>query len=145
MTVGFLLYRVQGESMLPSLRPDDYLLARRLRSKRYQPTRGDIVVLSVSEQSQLKRIVALPGERIAFTDGLLLIDGDRLIEPYLRGLPAYLGLGDCEFELGNDEYFVMGDNRAHSTDSRQYGPVRRAQLEARAVCRVWHPRRWARL
>ena len=145
LTVGFLLYRVQGESMMPSLRPDDYLLVRRLKGNRHQPAREDIVVVAMSEQSQLKRIVALPGESIVFADGLLFINGERLVERYLRGLPAYLGLDNCEFELGSDEYFVMGDNRTRSTDSRHYGPVRSTQIEGRVVCPVWPPRRWAML
>ena len=66
-----------------------------------------------------------------------MIDGARLMEPYLRGLPPYLGLEDAEFSLAKDEYFVMGDNRPHSTDSRHCGPVTRSSIEGRTVWRVW--------
>ena len=139
MFFGFALYRVKGESMTPSLRDGDYLLARRFHQLKRKPARGDIVVVAVSGKSRLKRVVGLPGERVTFTDGMLLVNGDKLAEPYLRGLPPYLGLERSEFVLGGEEYFVMGDNRAHSTDSRDYGPVRRAQIEGRAVCRIWPP------
>ena len=142
MFFGFALYRVEGESMTPSLRNGEYLLVRRLRYRKRKPARGDVVVVAISGRSRLKRIVGLPGERITFTDGMLLVNGDKLTEPYLRGLPPYLGLEHSEFVLDGEEYFVMGDNRAHSTDSRHYGPVRRAQIEGRAVCRIWPPIRW---
>ena len=145
MAAGFLLYRVQGESMAPKLRQDDYLLVRRFEGHNRQPVRGDIVVVATPERIQLKRIVALPGEHVAFSDGMLIINGDRLVEPYLHGLPPYLGLDESNYALERDEYFVMGDNRTHSTDSRHYGPVKRVQIEGRAVCRVWPPHRWGML
>ena len=133
--------------MIPTLGHGDYLLTRRIYADTSPPLRGDIVVVSAGapERSQVKRIIGLPREHIALTDGRLLIDGARLAEPYLHGLSPYLGLDESSWQLGADEYFVMGDNRAHSTDSRAYGPVRAAQIEARAVCRVFPPSRWGRL
>ena len=137
MFFGFLLYRVEGESMTPSLRAGDYLLVHEnTRSKRLL-NRGDIVVVNHFGNNQFKRIVALPREQIVLTGGMLLIDGERLIEPYLNGLPPYLGLDESSYELGDDEFFLMGDNRAHSTDSRDYGSVHRSQIESGVVCRVW--------
>ena len=137
MIAGLLLYRVEGASMAPTMLAGDLLLVREDREVKRVLGRGDIVVLAQSGRSQLKRIVALPGEHIALTDGMLLIDGQRLKEPYLCGLPPYLGLDDSAYELASDEYFVMGDNRAHSTDSRQYGPVHRAQIIGKVLCRAW--------
>ena len=142
MSSRFPLYRVRGQSMAPTLRPGDYVLVRACSVLTREPRRGDIVVVALADGRQVKRIVGLPGERVVFTAGMLLIDGDRLIEPYLRGLPPYLGLADAECSLAKDEYFVMGDNRAHSTDSRHGGPVMRSRLEGRTLCRVWPPRRW---
>ena len=140
MSAGFRLYRVQGQSMAPALRQGDYVLVRAHRN-RARRRRGDIVVVAMNDGTHLKRIVGLPGERLVFTEGTLLVDGARLPEPYLRGLPPYLGLETREFSLGGDAYFVMGDNRAHSTDSRHFGPVDRPALEGALVCRLWPPLR----
>lgn len=133
--------------MTPTLEHGDYLLARRILADTESPQRGDIVVLSTNtpERSQVKRVIGLPREHIALTDGMLFINGMRLAEPYLHGLPPYLGLDESSWRLGAEEYFVMGDNRIHSSDSRAYGPVHTAQIEARAVCRVFPPSRWGRL
>ena len=99
------------------------------------------MAVTMSEESHLKRVVGLPGERLVFTEGMLLVDGDRLREPYLRGLPPYLGLESSEFSLAAQQYFVMGDNRAHSTDSRHFGPVAPSTKEGTVAFRVWPPRR----
>ncbi|MYC07013.1 MAG: signal peptidase I [Chloroflexi bacterium] len=147
LPAGLLIYRVQGASMTPMLQGGDYLLTRRLYANTSPPLRGEIVVVSAGtpERSQAKRIIGMPREHIALTDGTLLINGTRLAEAYLHGLTPYLGLDESSWQLGADEYFVMGDNRVHSSDSRAYGPVRAQQIEARAVCRVFPPSRWGRL
>lgn len=141
MSAGFRLYRVQGQSMAPALCQGDYVLVRALGNPARRPRRGDIVVVAMNEGSQFKRVVGLPGERLVFTEGTLLVDGARLWEPYLRGLPPYLGLETREFSLGSDAFFVMGDNRAHSTDSRHFGPVAGPALEGAMACRLWPPLR----
>lgn len=123
--------------MAPTLRQGDYVLVRASEGFSRAPRRGDVVVVAMAEGSHVKRIVGLSGERVVFTEGMLLIDGDRLVEPYLRGLPPYLGLEDAEFSLAKDEYFVMGDNRPRSTDSRHCGPVTRSSIEGKTVWRVW--------
>ena len=142
MIAGHALFRVQGDSMLPRLRSGDYLLVSAARSEDRMLSRGSIVVTAHAERVDVKRIVGLPGERITFTEGMLLINGMRMSEPYLRGLPAVIGLDFAEYELGHDDYFVMGDNRTHSTDSRHYGPVRRSAIVGRMTSRVWPPWRW---
>ena len=101
--------------------------------------------LQQAQESVLKRVVGLPGERVAFADGTLYIDGEAHAEPYLGGLPPHLGLDAMDFALGTDEYFVMGDSRTRSTDSRHYGPIKRQQIEGRVVCRIWSPLRWGKL
>ena len=94
---------------------------------------------------ELKRVVGLAGEEVRLEDGLLYVDGAALDEPYLGGLPPTLGLGTRTWRLEPGEYFVMGDNRAHSTDSREYGPVKADMLVGRVVLRYWPPRRWGRV
>ena len=123
--------------MAPALRPGNYVLVRTSGCAPWRPRRGDIVVVALSEESRVKRVVGLPGERLVFMEGVLLVNGERLLEPYLQGLPPYLGLEECEFSLPEDAYFVMGDNRAHSTDSRHLGPVVRSSIEGTVVCRIW--------
>lgn len=139
------MYRVQGDSMLPTLHNGDYLLAQASAAGSLSLSRGSIVAVSTEERLQIKRVIGLPGERIKFAEGTLSIGGKRLAEPYLRGLPPYLGLDSKQYELECDEYFIMGDNRAHSTDSRHFGPVRGSQIEGTAIFRVWPPIRFGKL
>lgn len=131
--------------MSPALLHGDCVLARRADGLARAPERGTQVVIAapgVSDGHMIKRIVGLPGERIRFEDGLLFIDSARLVERYLHGMPSNPGLGAATWTLGGDECFALGDNRAHSTDSRHYGPVRLRQIEGRLLWRVWPPFRW---
>ena len=121
--------------MEPGLLPGDRLLVERRAA-----AAGDVVVVNDPRDPRkelLKRIVALPGETVAFEDGRLLIDDAPLAEPYLGGLPQVLGLEAAEWSLGEAEYFVLGDNRAHSTDSRTFGPIAAAHIVGRAWFRYW--------
>ena len=120
------------------------MLVRAAKAGNQMLSRGSIVVTTHAERVDSKRVIGLPNERVTFVEGTLLIDGKKLFEPYLHGLPPIIGLESAEYELGRDEYFLMGDNRAHSTDSRHYGPVLRERIEGRVICRVWPPRRWGR-
>lgn len=88
-------------------------------------------------QWSVKRVVGLPGESLTFEDGLLFINGTHHGEPYLRGLPAYLGLGSMSFEVGDRCYFLLGDNRAHSDDSRSFGSIGDACIAGIVACRLW--------
>ena len=144
MPAGLSLYKVQGHSMAPTLCPGDYVLTRTPGASTRAPRRGDVVVAAMAGGSRLKRIVGLPEERLIFTEGMLLVDGDRLLEPYLRGLPSYLGVEASGFSLRADEYFLLGDNRAHSTDSRHLGPLNHSAIVGTVVCRVWPLLRRAR-
>ena len=84
----------------------------------------------------------MAGEEVRLEEGLLYVDGAVLDEPYLGGLPSTLGLESRRWRVGPDEYFVMGDNRVRSTDSREYGPVKADLLVGRVLLRYWPPRRW---
>ena len=132
------LFIVRGASMEPSLYDGDLLLVRKPRRAL---RRGHIVVIDTPRENgprwQVKRIVGLPGDSLAFEDGLLLINGIPRPEPYLRGLPAYLGLDRMSFEVDEGHYFVLGDNRGHSTDSRAYGAVEASHISGLAAGRLW--------
>lgn len=142
MPTGFRLYCVRGDSMAPTLRHGDCAIARRTDGLARAPERGALAVIAlagIGGGHMIKRVVGLPGERIRFEDGLLFIDDERLVERYLHGRPSNPGLGAAAWTLGDDECFTLGDNRAHSTDSRHYGPVRLRQIEGRLLWRVWPP------
>ncbi len=89
--------------------------------------------------------MGLPGEEVSTRDGELLIDGGRLSEPYLDGLPSSMGLERQSWRLGQGQYFVVGDNRTHSTDSREFGAVDVGLIVGKASRRVWPPSRWSRV
>ncbi len=142
------LYGVTGESMRPSIRAGDWLLVRRDAYRRAAPSRGDLVIVRdprKTTEKYLKRVVGLPGEEVSTRDGELLIDGGRLSEPYLDRLPSSVGLDTKSWRLGRGQYFVVGDNRAHSTDSREFGAVGSRLIVGKATRRVWPPSRWSRV
>ncbi len=126
--------------MTPSLRDGDVILAPRRRSA---PARGRIVVISMPAATgprwHVKRIIGLPRERVALKDGLLFINGTHYSEPYLGGLPAALGPVNQSWEVGPEGLFVMGDNRAHSTDSRHFGPIPQDWVIGTLALRLWPP------
>jgi signal peptidase I len=126
-----------GDSGCTSLRPDRIRAAR--LSHHDAVRRGDIVVIAKSHRLRcgpghlvIKRVIALPGETIAQEHGVVRIDGRPLTESYTKVSPTHLRDFDAvHLEAGS--YFVMGDNREIACDSRDFGPVRRAQIVARVV------------
>ena len=120
---------VQGKSMAPTLADGDECLLNRLAYLRHPPSRGDLVVLKDPghKDCAVKRIIALPCEAVHLKQGAIYVNGKRLFEPYLSAGTRTLSADaqDRFFVIGKDEYFVMGDNRANSEDSRCYGPVHR--------------------
>ncbi len=108
---------------------------------RRAPDRGRVVVIRTPTGNRpcwrVKRVVGLPGDILVFEDGLLFINGIRHAEPYLRGLPAYLGLDRMSFQVGDGRYFVLGDNRTYSDDSRAFGPVDASLITGVVAARLW--------
>jgi len=123
---------VEGTSMAPTLLPSERRLLNRWLHHVIPFQRGDLVVLQqwAGGPKVVKRIIALPEETIQLRDDGVYVDGLRLGEPYVaRDSYTYSRrMGDRKLTLGPDEYFVMGDNRLVSQDSRWYGPVRRSDL-----------------
>ncbi len=90
-----------------------------------QPKHGDVIVFEWPEdrtKNFIKRVIGLPGDHVQVKDGRVLVNGHELLEPYLRA-QTFCGGQWCDVQLGADEYFVMGDNRPNSSDSRLWGPV----------------------
>jgi signal peptidase I len=131
---------VQGASMAPTLGPGQRIAVAPLVRP---PRRGDLVVLRRprDDLEVVKRVVGLPGERVALRGGRLEVDGRPVPEPYLGGGPA---AGELEVALGPAHYLVLGDHRAASTDGRDFGPVPADALIGRVRFAYWPPRRLGR-
>jgi signal peptidase I len=123
---------VQGRSMVPTLQDGERYLLDRWSYYYRLPERGDVVVLRDPGHQDLaiKRIVGMPGDTIQLRDGVVMVNGKRFIEPYLsRGTLTYMpDFKDRSVLLGADQYFVLGDNRPLSEDSRYYGPIQRDRI-----------------
>jgi len=130
--------RVYGQSMEPTLHMDDRLLVEKITYRFRPPQRGDIVVIRLWEGREplIKRIVGLPGEEIAIRNGRVYINGQPLEEDYLaEPTQGYLP----PTRIPPMHYFVLGDNRDGSNDSRNFGPVPRDKIIGRAIFRYWPP------
>ena len=130
---------VRGASMEPNFYDREYLIIDELSYQFFEPIRGQIVVFRYPRdetQFFIKRVVGLPGETVEVSDGHLTIYnkefpvGFVLEEPYIGSEQT---LGKVHRELNDDEYFVMGDNRGYSLDSRSFGPIVREEM----IGRVW--------
>jgi signal peptidase I len=127
---------VYGQSMEPSLFPHQRLIVDKLTYHLRPPARTDIVVLELPDVSDLlvKRIVALPGESIEIRNGEVYVNDERLDESFLSDL-GHVSMP--RMRLGPLQYFVLGDNRDNSNDSRAFGPVGREQIVGRVWVRYW--------
>lgn len=141
--------KVPTESMNPTVKAKDRLIGMRVPYYFKDPARGDIIIFKCPAQSKdydklyIKRVIGLPGETVRISAGqvwITTVEGDEfcLEEDYLREPPrADLSVNNASYVLGEDEYFVMGDNRNHSNDSRYWGCVTRDRIKAKAVFKYY--------
>jgi signal peptidase I len=134
-------FRIEGSSMEPSMHPNQYVLVDKVSYKLGDPNRGDVVVFNyplATERDFIKRVIGLPGETVTVQGGVITIDGQPLMEPYILAPPTY----ENTWTLGPSQYFVLGDNRNSSSDSHSWGPLDRQYLIGRAIFVYWPPTLW---
>lgn len=134
--------RVSGQSMQPTLHDGDNLLVDKLTYRFRDPKRYEIVVFPYKYEEDtyyIKRIIGLPGETVQIIDGYVYINGKKLEKDYGAEVMQDAGIAEELITLGKDEYFVLGDNRNHSSDSRvpNVGVLNRKDLMGRAWIRIW--------
>jgi signal peptidase I len=151
-TYAFQVFSIPSTSMVPTLNVNDRILVQKAFFNWHQLHEGDIVVFThpprdhcpgPPDSDLVKRVIALPGQTIYSADGILYVDGRRLSEPYL---PAHDPLGppvpdatrQHPFHVPAGEFYVMGDNRAISCDSRFWGPIKGSTIIGRVVMILWH-------
>ena len=138
----FQPFFVKGQSMDPNFENGDYLIVDELSYKFRAPERGEVVVFKYPNdpsQRYIKRIIGLPGETVEIQNGKIMISkaGEKITldEKYLS--PSNLTLGDTSAVLGAKDYFVLGDNRLASSDSRRWGALPEKNIIGRVFLRAW--------
>lgn len=135
--------QVSGSSMETTLSDKDNLIVDKISYRFHEPERFDIIVFPFQYEKNtyyIKRIIGLPGETIRIdVKGNIYVDGEILEEDYGREVIAYAGRAGQEIQLADDEYFVLGDNRNNSSDSRDpsVGNIKREDIIGRAWVRIW--------
>ena len=133
--------RVDGFSMLPTLQDGEYVLVNRLAYRTGLPVRGDIIVF-VSPQSPdldlIKRVIGLPGDTVKIFEGKVQVNGQLLDEPYIAAAPIYNG----EWNVPEDNLFVLGDNRNDSSDSHAWGLLPVENVIGKAILIYWPIPEW---
>ncbi len=147
--------RIQGRSMLPTLQNRDIALVWRLPYQFRKPKRGDVVIchypgrkmkrLPFLSQAFAKRVIGLPSDTLEWVEGELLLNGEVLSEPYLDPARCRFLRSRPPVTLGPDEYFVLGDNRDSSNDSRSVGPLHRRAIRGRVACVLFPCKRIGRV
>jgi signal peptidase I len=156
LVINFVIQTVHviGLSMYPTVGNGDYLVATKIDYRLHDPQRGDIVILKdpITDPTNpqapppdfIKRVIGVPGDHVLIRNGRTFINGHLVEEPYVSPEPWTLynnwpasPTGDPQgVLLGPGQYFVMGDNRNHSQDSRFFGPIPRSDIEAHVWIRV---------
>jgi len=137
-------HKIDGQSMMPNFPNNEYLLTEKVSYYFRGPERGDVVVFTppvTNLDEYIKRVIALPGEKIMIRGGHVFINGKELREEYLpsdtiTGGGSFLQEGR-EYLVPDGQYFVLGDNRPNSSDSRYWGPITKKAMSGRAWVIYW--------
>ena len=131
--------QVEGTSMMPRLENHERIFINKFLYRFRPIERGDVVVFHYPldpSKSYIKRVIGLPGEEVSIRDGQVLVNGQTLREPYV--LPSYLDeQSHPPVQVEPDHYYVLGDHRSASNDSREWGTVARQNIYGKAVIVYW--------
>ncbi|MBU0722527.1 signal peptidase I [Patescibacteria group bacterium] len=139
-------FYVKGASMEPNFYNNEYLIVDEISYRFHEPARGDIIVFRYPRNPQeyfIKRVIGLPGEKIQIKDGFAYVynqanpQGLKLVETYLPAGDKTYNLNEEIIILSDSEYYVLGDNRNASKDSRSFGPVDKSLIIGRVLFRGW--------
>jgi len=128
--------RVENISMKPTLQPGELLLVNKLSYRLGEPHHGDVIVFHYPgnpSEDYIKRLIGLPGDQIRVDGGLVYINDQPMDEPYISAPPAYKG----DWQVPEDSFFVLGDNRNQSSDSHSWGFVPRDNIVGKALIIYW--------
>lgn len=139
-------HKVQGPSMYPTFHDGDYIITDKLTYRFSLPKRGDVIVFENPRNHSddfIKRIIGLPGDKVKVMDSHIYVNDQMVAEPYLQSTVAtdgrfFLQEGE-EKTVDAGDYFVMGDNRQYSSDSREWGYVKKSEILGRVIVRYWPP------
>lgn len=142
-------HQVNGQSMVPNFQSGEYVLTDKVSYRFSNPQRGEVVVLHAPEAANcpqgtgcdfIKRVLGVPGDTVEIANNQVIVNGTPLPEPYIPAdfetLPGRF-TENGPITLGTDEYFVSGDNRPYSSDSRTWGPVLKSGIIGKAFFRYW--------
>lgn len=129
-------HKIKGQSMHPNFPDGEYLLTEKVSYYRNDPQRGDVVVFKppISEDEFIKRIIGLPGDTVMVLNGKVFVNYKELKEDYIKidtNPSSFLSDGE-KYTVPSGNYFVMGDNRPHSSDSRAWGPITKKVITGKA-------------
>ena len=139
----FQPFLVKGQSMEPNFHDDDYLIIDEISYRFREPKRGEVVVFKYPRnpsQRFIKRIIGLPGETVEIKDGQVIIikdDKAQILDESNYLSPSLKTSGNLKITLNQNEYFVLGDNRLVSADSRSWGTLPKRYITGRVIFRAW--------
>lgn len=134
-------FKIPSGSMQPTIEAGDYLICNLIYYRSHDPMRGDVIIFKYPRDEKIdyiKRIVGVPGDTVELRDNILLVNGEEIGEPYA----VYNDTGNEHWPdpstygpyfISENEYFVMGDNRNNSSDSREFGSIERESIEGKAI------------
>lgn len=135
---------IKGASMEPSFFDKEYILTNKILFKLRDPVRGDVVIFKSPanpEIDYIKRVIGLPGDTVSLRQNAIFVNSVKVEEPYLSpGITIFGGSylrENQEVVIPQGKYFVLGDNRPHSADSREFGPIPKEDFIGKAFLRYW--------